>query len=62
MISEVLSAMKGAAFFPIVALVVFIAAFVGIVIWVVRMRKLDVQRYSRLPLEESVDEGDSTHG
>ncbi len=62
MISEALSAMKGASFFPIIGMILFGAAFIGIVVWVVRLRKPDVQRFARIPLDEPASEGEINHG
>jgi cbb3-type cytochrome oxidase subunit 3 len=62
MISEVLSAIRGVSVFPVITLLLFFAAFAGIVFRTLRLRKHDVQRYARMPLDDFVNEGDSDHG
>ena len=65
MISEVLSAIGGVAFYPIVTLLLFLTTFLGVVIWTLRLRRSEVARISRLPLEDTFDpkaEGDEYHG
>ena len=51
MISEALQQIDGVTVFPIVGLVLFIAAFTVCVIWVVRLDKKYVSYMERLPLE-----------
>ncbi len=53
MISEVLSSIGGVQLYPIITLLLFFGAFIGVVIWALRMRKQEVVRLSRLPLDDS---------
>ncbi len=65
MISEVLSSIQNVEVYPIVTMLLFIAAFVGVVIWTFRLRKHEVARLSRLPLDDSLTsdtQGEQTHG
>jgi len=65
MISETLSSIKNVEIYPIVTMLLFIAAFVGVVIWTFRLRKQEVARFSRLPLDDSStseNQGEQTHG
>ncbi len=57
MISEVLSSIKDVAIYPIVTLLIFFAAFLGVVVWTFRLRKSEVVRMSRLPLEDTTGSG-----
>ncbi len=65
MISEVLSSIKDVAIYPIVTLLVFFTAFLGVVVWAFRLQKSEVVRMSRLPLEDtfgSDHEGEQHNG
>ncbi len=55
MISEALSSIRDVQWYPIITLVMFFTAFVGVVVWTLRLRKQEVARLSRLPLEDSMD-------
>lgn len=57
MISEVLSSIKDVAIYPIVTLLIFFAAFLGVVVWTFRLQKSEVVRMSRLPLEDTTGSG-----
>ncbi len=65
MISEVLSSIKDVAIYPIVTLLIFFAAFLGAVVWTLRLQKSEVARISRLPLDDtfgSDHEGEQHNG
>lgn len=65
MISEVLSSIKDVAIYPIVTLLIFFAAFLGVVVWTFRLQKSEVARISRLPLDDtsgSDHEGEQHNG
>jgi cytochrome c oxidase cbb3-type subunit IV len=65
MISETLSSISDVAIYPVATLLVFFTAFLGVVIWTMRLRKSEVARISRLPLEDTFDpkaEGESYNG
>ncbi len=51
MISETLQRIDGVTIFPIIGLILFIAAFTVCVVWVVRLDKGYVSHMERLPLE-----------
>lgn len=51
MISETLQRIDGVTIFPIVGLILFIAAFTACVIWVMRLDKNYLSHMERLPLE-----------
>ena len=57
MISEVLSSIKDVAIYPIVTLLIFFAAFLGAVVWTLRLKKSEVARISRLPLDDTFVSG-----
>lgn len=52
MISDVLESIAGLEVFPIIGLILFVLAFVAVIIWVVRLPKRRVKRWSRIPLED----------
>lgn len=65
MIGETLSSISDVAIYPIVTLLVFFTAFLGVVIWTLRLHKSEVARISRLPLEDTFDpeaEGENRNG
>ncbi len=65
MISEVLSSIKDVAIYPIVTLLIFFTAFLGVVVWTFRLQKSEVVRMSRLPLEDTTGsdhEGEQHNG
>ncbi|MDX9857574.1 MAG: cbb3-type cytochrome c oxidase subunit 3 [candidate division Zixibacteria bacterium] len=61
MYKDVLQSIAGVEQYPVVALVLFLAAAVMIGIRVVRLRKEDIAFFSRLPLEDGTERtGDHT--
>lgn len=65
MISEALSAIEDVAIYPVVTLLIFFTAFLGVVIWALRLKKSEVAQMSRLPLEDSYSsehEGEQDNG
>lgn len=65
MIGEALSSIEDVAIYPIVTLLIFFAAFLGVVVWAFRLQKSEVARMSRLPLEDtfgSDHEGEQHNG
>ena len=59
MYKDVLQSIAGVERYPIIALILFLAAAVLIGIWVYKMPKEEVARYSNLPLDDtSGDTGD----
>lgn len=65
MISEALSSIQNVQVYPIVTMLLFMISFVGIVIWTFRLRKHEVARLSRLPLDDAPtpdNQGEQTHG
>jgi hypothetical protein len=50
MLSQYLVTIEGIAAYPIASLCVFVPLFVGVIIYVVRMKKEDEERMSQLPL------------
>ena len=52
MIRNVLEHIRGVASLPAVALILFVAVFVGMTIWALRLRPGHVNHMSHLPLED----------
>ncbi len=50
MLSQYLEVIEGVATYPIISLLVFVPFFVGVVIYVIRMKKEDEEHMSQLPL------------
>lgn len=49
---NVLEAIQGVEIFPLISLVIFFSFFMLLMVWVVRMRKSDIEEISRMPLED----------
>lgn len=48
---------------PTIALVIFFALFIGIIIWVMRLKKKDVERMANLPLDsDNTTKNGDQHG
>lgn len=52
---DVLQAISGIDLFPIIALVLFVSFFAGVLIWVAKMSKSDVEHMKNLPLEDDTE-------
>lgn len=53
MISETLSAIKDIEIYPIITMILFITAFAGMITWTMKIKKEEIARASRLPLEDN---------
>ncbi|MBD3257644.1 hypothetical protein GF377_04370 [candidate division GN15 bacterium] len=54
MFRDVLQSIDGVAAYPVIALILFVAAFVGVLIWVWRLDRTKVDRWSRMPLDGTI--------
>jgi hypothetical protein len=63
MYKEILRSIAGIEIFPLLSLFVFLAVFVTMLIWTVRLDARRLDRLSRLPLDrdDAPAGGDSTH-
>lgn len=52
MISDVLESIAGLEVFPIIGLILFVLVFLAVVIWVFKLPKRSVNRWSRIPLDD----------
>ncbi len=52
MIRQVLQSIEGVAAYPVVSLVLFLVAFLAVLYGVWRLSPAEVERISRLPLED----------
>lgn len=55
MYKELLQSIEGIEIYPIISLFIFIALFIGVVIWIVRMDKKYVKEMESLPLQNDDD-------
>ena len=53
MYKDVLRALTGVDVFPVFAFVIFFAFFLGLLVYVVRMKKTEVHRLASIPLQET---------
>jgi cbb3-type cytochrome oxidase subunit 3 len=51
MLSQAILSAENVEWFGMVALIVMLAVFIGVVIWVVRIDKKDLEEYGQLPLD-----------
>ena len=49
---EVLQGIEGIGIFPVISLVIFVAFFCGLLIWVARTKRSDFDETAALPLDE----------
>jgi cbb3-type cytochrome oxidase subunit 3 len=52
MLQEVLQSIESVAVYPIIGLVIFVAAFAYVIVHVWRMKRGEIEHASRLPLDE----------
>jgi cbb3-type cytochrome oxidase subunit 3 len=52
MIEKVLSKMGGAGVIGVIAICLFFAAFIGVIVWTLCLKKRDVNEMRNLPLED----------
>ena len=62
MVKQVLQSIEGVAAYPIVSLILFLVAFLAILLAAWRMTPAEVERVSRLPLEDALAPLESNHG
>ncbi|MFQ5583121.1 MAG: cbb3-type cytochrome c oxidase subunit 3 [Calditrichia bacterium] len=60
MIRELLGSIAGVEIWPIIGMFIFIASFIAMLVWVIRLDKKYVKHMKDLPLEpdENVNNGD----
>ncbi len=52
-LSYYLSDIQGVSIYPIISLIIFFVFFIGLFIWVKRMKTSTVDDYKHIPLEEN---------
>lgn len=64
MFKEILNSISGIAIWPVIALLLFMGLFVGIVVWVLRLDKRFIKKMEELPLEKDtpINNGENQHG
>lgn len=60
MYKEALQQVAGVDRFGIISLLLFLSAFVLVLLWAIRLDRRQVERYSRMPLEPDVESPAST--
>lgn len=56
---NVLESVAGLEIFPIIGIIIFLGFFIGLIVYVVKMKKEDVEAFSQMPL---TDEENKTFG
>lgn len=54
---DVIETIQGIEIYPLISLVIFVAFFIGLIYYVVRLRKSDIDRWKDMPLDD--DEPDN---
>ena len=54
---DVIETIQGIEIYPLISLVIFVAFFIGLIYYVVRLRKSDIDRWKEMPLDD--DEPDN---
>lgn len=49
----------GVEIFPIISLVIFVLVFVAVIVYVIRMKKTDIDNLSSIPFEDDVVNNES---
>jgi hypothetical protein len=47
-----MTSIDGIELFPVISLTIFVAFFIGLFVWVIRMKKKDVKELSDYPLND----------
>ncbi len=63
MIRNILEHIGGIGTYPVIALLIFIAVFIGFAVWAFTMSRAQVERASQMPLDPDTpaSEGDTRH-
>jgi hypothetical protein len=65
MYTEILQSIDGIGLFPVISLVLFVAFFSGLLLWIVRTKRSEFDGVAALPLDEpggTTDRGVAGHG
>jgi cbb3-type cytochrome oxidase subunit 3 len=49
---NVIESIQGIEIFPLISLVIFFAFFAMVIIWVIRLKRKELDEYANMPLEE----------
>ena len=61
MYKEVLRTIVGIEIFPVLSLVIFLAVFVVMLVWVIRLDRHRLATYATLPLDDAAAAGRTSH-
>ena len=53
MYRQVLESIEGIGIYPVISLVIFLAFFIGLVVWLIRVDKGYLERMGKLPLDHA---------
>lgn len=64
MIKEILNSISGIEIWPIIALFIFMALFIAVIVWAARLDKKIIKKMKELPLEtdSTTNNGENRHG
>lgn len=49
---DVIETIQGVEIFPLISLVIFVGFFIGMIYYLVKLKRSDIDRWSGMPLEE----------
>lgn len=49
---NVIESIQGIEIFPLISLVIFFVFFAAVIIWVIRLKRKELDEYANMPLEE----------
>lgn len=55
---DVIETIQGIEIYPLISLVIFVAFFIGLIYYVVRLRKSDIDRWKDMPLDDDEPDND----
>ncbi len=62
MIKQVLQSIEGVAAYPVISLILFLVAFLSVVYLTWRLSPAEVERISRLPLDDDGEDTENSFG
>jgi len=62
MFKQIFESMSDISIFGMIAMILFILIFIGVIVWVIRADKNYLKKMENMPLDSSNINGDTNHG
>jgi cbb3-type cytochrome oxidase subunit 3 len=62
MIKQIFESMSAIGTFGLIAMILFILIFIGVIIWTIRVDKKYIRKMENMPLDSSKIDGDTNNG